>query len=224
MSTRIPGNSLRTGADRPGAWRSFTIALAILVTAATQNSASQHPPAQSEGSAILGIVQDDRGAPLANARVTVTSGDFSVSKITEADGRFEFRQLKPAQYRISIEAARFRKESMTVTLRLDETFAAPPVKLSPSSLHVAVLDAGSQPLGGVTVSLYSKERGTVGPLAARNPTDEFGDAYFGRLAPGSYQLSATLRGYDEYRNDVFISPGITTEFPLQLLVAPVIPI
>src|SRR5262249_38142066 len=38
------------------------------------------------------------------------------------------------------------------------------------------------------------------------------------------QLSAALRGYDEYRNDVFISSGITTEFPLQLLVAPVIPI
>ena len=224
MSTRIPGNSSRTGADRPGAWRSLSIALAILVSAATQNSASQHPPTQSEGSAILGTVQDDRGAPLANARVTITSGDISVSKITEADGRFEFRQLKPAQYRIAIEAARFRKESMTVTLRPDESFAAPPVKLTPSSLHVAVLDASSQPLGGVTVSLYSKERGAVGPLASRNPTDEFGDAYFGRLAPGSYQLSATLRGYDEYRNDVFISPGITTEFPLQLLVAPVIPI
>lgn len=224
MSTRIPGNSFRTGADRRGAWRSLLIALAILVAAATQQLASQHPPAQSEGSAILGTVQDDRGAPLANARVTLTSGDVSVSKITAADGRFEFRLLKPAQYRIAIEAARFRRESLTVTLRPDETFVAPPVKLTASSLHVAVLDATSQPLGGVTVSLYSKERGAVGPLAARNPTDEYGDAYFGRLAPGSYQLSATLRGYDEYRNDVFISPGITTEFPLQLLVAPVIPI
>jgi ligand-binding sensor domain-containing protein len=224
VSTRIPGNSSRTGADRPRAWRSFLVALSILVCVATQQSASQHPPAQNEGSAILGTVQDDRGAPLANARVTLTSGDVSLSKITEADGRFEFRKLKPAQYRMAVEAARFRKESLTITLRPDETYAAPPIKLTPSSLHVAVLDAGTQPLGGVTVSLYSKERSAVGPLAARSPTDEYGDAYFGRLAPGSYQLSATLRGYDEYRNDVFISPGITTEFPLQLLVAPVIPI
>ena len=113
--------------------------------------------------------------------------------------------------------------AVNATLRPDETFATPPVKLTPSSLHVAVLDAGSQPLSGVTVSLYAKERAVVGALAARSVTDEYGDAYFGRLAPGSFQLSATLRGYDEYRNDVFISSGITTEFPLQLLVAPVIP-
>src|SRR6185295_9948131 len=127
-------------------------------------------------------------------------------------------------YRLTVEAARFRKESVTVGLRPDETFAAPPIKLIASSLHVAVLDAGSQPLAGVTVNLYAKDRAAVGALAARSVTDQYGDAYFGKLPPGSFQLSATLRGYDEYRNDVFISPGITTEFPLQLLVAPVIPI
>src|SRR4030095_14020926 len=136
----------------------------------------------------------------------------------------EFHNLKPAQYRITVEAARFRKEAVNITLRPDETFATPPVKLTPSSLHVAVLDAGSQPLSGVTVSLYAKDRSAVGALAATSVTDVYGDAYFGKLAPGSFQLSAALRGYDEYRNDVFISPGITTEFPLQLLVAPVIPI
>ncbi len=87
-----------------------------------------------------------------------------------------------------------------------------------------MLDAGNQPLAGVTVSLYAKERAATGGLAARSATDQYGDAYFGRLAPGSYQLTASLRGYDEYRNDVFISPGITTDFPLQLVVAPVIPI
>jgi len=137
---------------------------------------------------------------------------------------FQFHNLLPAQYRLTVEAARFRKEAVTITLRPDETFATPAVKLTPSSLHVAVLDAGSQPLPGVTVSLYTKERAVVGARAARSITDQYGDAYFGKLAPGSFQLSATLRGYDEYRNDVFISSGITTEFPLQLLVAPVIPI
>jgi ligand-binding sensor domain-containing protein/AAA+ ATPase superfamily predicted ATPase len=170
------------------------------------------------------VIQDDRGAPVANAKVTLASGDTLSSISTQADGRFEFHNLKPAQYRITVEAARFRKEAVNITLRPDETFATPPIKLTPSSLHVAVLDAGSQPLSGVTVSLYAKDRSAVGALAARSVTDVYGDAYFGKLAPGSFQLSAALRGYDEYRNDVFISPGITTEFPLQLLVAPVIPI
>src|SRR5262245_57584518 len=196
----------------------------VIVFAERGHLASQQPAGQT-GGAIIGVTQDDRGAPLANAKVTLSSGDLSLPKVTQADGKFEFRNLKAAQYRILVEAARFRKETVSVTLRPDETFAAPPIKLIPSSLHVAVLDAASQPLAGVTVSVYSKERGAVGPLAApRSSTDEYGDAYFGKLAAGSYQLSASLRGYDEYRNDVFISPGITTEFPLQLQVAPVIPI
>jgi len=186
--------------------------------------ANQQTAGQGAGGAIIGVIQDDRGVPLANAKVTVTSGDLLASKSTQTDGKFEFHGLKAAQYRITVEAARFRKEAVNITLRPDETFATPPIKLTPSSLHVAVLDAGSQPLSGVTVSLYAKERAVVGALAARSVTDEYGDAYFGKLAPGSFQLSAALRGYDEYRNDVFISPGITTEFPLQLSVAPVIPI
>jgi ligand-binding sensor domain-containing protein len=200
------------------------VALLVFSLAVKAHLASQQAGGQSASGAIIGVIQDDRGAPLANAKVTLTSGDLLTSKSTQVDGRFEFHNLKPAQYRLTVEAARFRKEAVNITLRPDETFATPPVKLTPSSLHVAVLDAGSQPLSGVTVSLYAKERGAVGALAARSVTDEYGDAYFGKLAPGSFQLSATLRGYDEYRNDVFISSGITTEFPLQLLVAPVIPI
>src|SRR5207237_519836 len=98
-----------------------------------------------------------------------------------------------------------------------------PVQLTPTSLHVAVVDAGTQPLRGVTVTLYTRERGAAGALAERKTTDEGGDAYCGRLAPGAYQITATLRGYEEYRNDVFISPGITTDLVIQLQAAPVIP-
>jgi ligand-binding sensor domain-containing protein len=200
------------------------VGLLIVIAALSGSFNERRSAAQTENAAILGTIQDDKGAPLAGAKVTLTSGDFSLSKSTQADGKFEFRTIKPAEYRITVEAPRFRKETVTVLVRPDETLAAPPIKLMPSSLHVAVLDSGGQPLAGVTVSLYGKERSTVGPLTARSVTDQYGDAYFAKLAPGSYQLSATLRGYDEYRSDVFISSGITTEFPLQLLVAPVIPI
>jgi ligand-binding sensor domain-containing protein len=198
--------------------------LLILTVVVLCSLEDRRSAAQSENAAIIGTIQDDKGTPLAGAKVTLSSGDFSLSRSTQADGKFEFRNLKPAEYRITVEAARFRKETVTILVRPDETLAAPPIKLMPSSLHVAVLDSGSQPLAGVTVSLYAKERTTVGALTARSVTDQYGDAYFAKLAPGSYQLSATLRGYDEYRSDVFISSGITTEFPLQLLVAPVIPI
>ena len=221
VSTRIPNASGFSHHARNGL---LLAALAVCIVVAKSHLASQQPGGQSAGGAIIGVIQDDRGAPLTNAKVTLTAVDVSSTINTQADGKFEFHNLKPAQYRITVEAARFRKEAVNVTLRPDETFATPPIKLTPSSLHVAVLDAASQPLAGVTVSLYAKDRVAVGALAARSVTDQYGDAYFGRLAPGSFQLIAALRGYDEYRSEVFISPGITTEFPLQLLVAPVIPI
>lgn len=220
MPKRIPSNLSSHSARRRRSSLVLLIALIVVAVSATGYLAA----AQGENGAITGVIQDDKGAALANAKVTLTSGDLASAKTTQADGKFEFHNLKSAQYRITVEAARFRKEAVNVPLRPDETFVSPPIKLTPSSLHVAVLDAGSQAIPGVTVSVYAKERAVVGALAARSVTDQYGDAYFGRLAPGSYQLSATLRGYDEYRNDVFISSGITTEFPLQLLVAPVIPI
>ncbi len=179
---------------------------------------------QSEGASIIGVVQDDRNAPLADVKVTLSSQDYSATARTQADGKFEFRALKPGQYNLTAEAISFLKKRIALTIaRPDETLN-PVIKLNFSSLHVAVFDANSQPLKGVTVTLYKQERGAATEIASRTSTDESGDAYFGRMPPDSYQLTAVLRGYEEYRNEVFISSGITTELPLQLLVAPVIPI
>ncbi len=209
MSTRISRNHFRA----VGA--AFLLSLLI----ATGQIFFQKTAAQVEGATISGVVQDDRGLPVADVKVTITSEGFSQLTLTSADGKFEFRNLAPRQYTITAEATRFRKERISVTItRVDETLT-PVIKLTPSSLHVAVIDAGDQPLGGVALTLSSQDRPPV-----RTTTDESGDAYFGRLAPGSYQLTAVLRGYDEYRNEVIISSGIRTEFPLQLLVAPTIPI
>ena len=180
---------------------------------------------QGEGVAIGGVVQDDKGSAVADAKVTLLSGDSSTSVRTLADGKYEFRNLRPGQYRITADATSFRKQTITVTVtRPDESVTAPAIKLSASSLHVAVVDANNSALSGVAVALYSAERGAPASPVARTTTDEGGDAYFGKLSPGAYQLSAVLRGYDEYRNEVFIAPGISTEFAAQLSVAPVIPV
>jgi ligand-binding sensor domain-containing protein len=182
-------------------------------------AASQQP----EGATVLGVIQDDRGQLVADVKVTLTSATYSSSKLTQTDGRFEFRGLRPGAYQLTAEAARFRKFITEVTVTQPNEIVSTPVQLTPTSLHVAVVDTGTQPLRGVTVTLYARERGGAGALAERKTTDEGGDAYFGRLAPSGYQIAATLRGYEEYRNDVFISPGTTTDLVIQLQAAPVIP-
>jgi ligand-binding sensor domain-containing protein len=205
--------------------RLAAIALALVVACALLHRIQESRAAQQpEGAGVVGVVQDDRGQPVADVKVTLTSPSYSSSKLTQADGRFEFRGLKPGAYRLTAEAARFRKFIADITISQPVEVVNSPIQLTPTSLHVAVVDVGSQPLRNVNVTLYTRERGAVGALAERKATDEGGDAYFGRLAPGAYQITATLRGYEEYRNDVFISPGITTDLVIQLQAAPVIPI
>lgn len=208
-----------------GVFRCALAMVFILVTVGLYSQANQTPQPQSNNASISGLVQDDKGTPLEKVSVTISSANYSASAITMADGRFEFKNLQPARYTITAQAARFRKTQITVNIaKLEEIVPLLLLKLVSSSLHVAVYDANNQSLGGVTVSLYTQGNAVSGNPAARAVTDKNGDAYFGRLAPGSYTLTAVLRDYDEYRNQVFISSDITTEFALQLLVAPVIPI
>jgi ligand-binding sensor domain-containing protein len=223
----IPGSHrARSAASRLVFITLILMAAALAARLLDHNSAAQtQPPPQPEGATITGFIQDEGGQPLADVRVTLLSQDPPSLKLTQGDGRFEFRNLKPAVYRVVAEAARFRKAIVTITVaRPDETITPITIKLAASSLHVAVLDANNQPIGGVAVSLFGRDRGASASPIERKATDESGDAYFGRLSPGSYQLTATKRGYEEYRNEVFISSDRATEFPLQLLVAPVIPI
>jgi ligand-binding sensor domain-containing protein/protocatechuate 3,4-dioxygenase beta subunit len=191
-----------------------------------QSSKPQILQPQNGSAVVSGVVLDDKGVPLEKATVSIASATYTASALTQADGKFEFKNLAPAKYTITAQAARLRQKQTTVTItKVDEVAPALTIQLaSAPSLHVAVFDANNTALNGVTVSLYSQERNTTEEPAARSVTDRNGDAYFGKLAPGSYKLTAVLRGYDEYRNEVYISPDITTEFPIQLLVAPVIPI
>src|SRR5215470_17544803 len=208
----------------------FGLAILTFVAVVSWHRPRLPQPAQPEGSIVLGTVVDEQAGPVAGVKVTISSSDgFTASALTQADGKFEFRKLTTGPYRIVAEVTGFRKERTVIIVnRVGETVSLL-LKLRPSSLHVAVFDAGSrEPLSGVRVTLAARERGGPAPsppVAARAITDEGGDAYFGRLATGSYQLTAGLRGYDEYRSVVFISSErITTEFALPLSIAPIIPI
>jgi ligand-binding sensor domain-containing protein/AAA+ ATPase superfamily predicted ATPase len=221
---------MKTGVKPQMTSKAFRLALAtgclVMVSClAIYSSARQTPVPQVNTAAVTGFVQDDKGAALDKVSVTISAANFSASAITGADGKFEFKNLPPAKYLVTAQATRFRKTQAAVNItKPDEVVPPLTLKLTASSLHVAVYDANMQSLGGVTVSLYSQDSATSGNPAARTVTDKNGDAYFGRLAPSSYTLTAVLRGYDEYRNQVFISSDITTEFALQLFEAPVIPV
>gem|GEM_PF-960510 len=224
MSTRTDTHSAFYVASRR-ARLPVLIALLSIVFIIAARPFARPRQAQADNAAIVGLIMDDKNSPVAGAKVTLTAPNFSASRVTQADGKFEFRPLKPGAYRLVAEASRFRKATADISItRPDEVINQPPIQLVPSSLHATVVDASNQPLKGATVAVVPKERAATAPPADRKSADDSGDVYFGRLAPGSYQLIAAQRGYDEYRNDVFISSGITTDLVIQLQTAPVIPI
>ena len=63
-------------------------------------------------SAIIGQVSDASGAPVPNAKVTVTNKDTGLrrSASTDDSGRFNFPQLKPGPYSVKVEAEGFEPQ------------------------------------------------------------------------------------------------------------------
>jgi len=66
---------------------------------------------QTESGQITGTVKDKTGAVVANAKVTVTAVDTNVSRTgtTNTSGIYTFPGLKPAAYKVTIEATGFQK-------------------------------------------------------------------------------------------------------------------
>ncbi len=75
---------------------------------------------QTESGQITGTVKDKTGAVVANAKVTVTAVETNVSRTgtTNASGNYTFPSLKPAVYKVTIEAPGFAKFVRTLTVNV----------------------------------------------------------------------------------------------------------
>jgi hypothetical protein len=76
---------------------------------------------------ITGIVQDPSGAAIANATVEAINLATRVPATTTSDasGSFRFLSLAPGSYRLTAEAAGFRKREAIVTLQTNQTLNVP---------------------------------------------------------------------------------------------------
>src|ERR1700689_3190356 len=73
--------------------------------------------------AIIGLVSDPAGAPIAGAKVTITSADNGLKRSVKTDdaGRFNFPQLKPGPYSVRAEADQFEaQENASVSAGLGQ--------------------------------------------------------------------------------------------------------
>jgi hypothetical protein len=129
--------------------------------------------AQFSGS-LQGSVQDQTGAGIASAVVTLVNTDTNVSQNTTADasGIYRFVSLAPGNYQVSATAAGFAGSKTTLTLSTNETRNVP-IVLSIGQISSTVQVTSQQPLLDTS---DSRNQLTIGqaaldnlPLAARNP-------------------------------------------------------
>jgi protocatechuate 3,4-dioxygenase beta subunit len=155
------------------------------------------------GATLLGRVEDQAGAPVPGARVSLHGNhepDIPFLRDTEPDptlppaihtrddGTWRFTGLAQRPYQLEVDHPDYalvrRNDVQAVAGR--ESEAAPVVLERGASISGTALSGGGQPLPGVAVYLASTEGGTGG---GQTTSDGKGRFHFRRLPPGEYQLT-----------------------------------
>jgi hypothetical protein len=149
--------------------------LALFVLASCAVSAS----AQQTTGAIRGIVTDPNGAVVPGAKVAISSEklNYRSETTTSSDGEYEFRDVLPGEYQITIEAANFKALTLTdVRAELNKTTDVPAQLQTGQITETVNVSAGGAELVETTTTQLSKsfnERQVV-ELAQTNVGGAFG--------------------------------------------------
>jgi protocatechuate 3,4-dioxygenase beta subunit len=186
----------------------------VAVFLATSGAAQQ----AAEKAGLRGVVwhaATDR--PVAGARLTLikagqilpgrtTGPSAAILEITGipvesgADGRFEFRDLEPGRYKLTVTAngyvrREFERDSAALTLTAGETMENIAVRLTPAATVTGYVRTPSgRPLAGVTVEVLKRSFNATGePRVERvtaDRTDDRGEYRIFWLTPGRYYVAA----------------------------------
>jgi hypothetical protein len=100
---------------------------------------------QTETGQITGTVKDKSGAVVPNAKVTLVAVETNTTRtaITTAAGLYTFPSLKPATYKVTVEATGFEKFERQVTVNVSSNVDVSPNLLVGSSSTVVEVSATS---------------------------------------------------------------------------------
>jgi protocatechuate 3,4-dioxygenase beta subunit len=183
---------------------------AIALTARAQPARENPPASAAPLRSISGrVLADDTGAPLANARVTLSPATPGAPVVlTDREGRFT---LKAASPRVTLTASKssYSHQELAVTT------AEIPLELRllrAAAISGRVVDEFGDPIAGARVAV---ERATPQPGAQRTIvasgfTDDRGDYRIGSLPPGDVVVATMTRG-EMVRQE--IRPGEIALFP-----------
>jgi erythromycin esterase len=194
----------RADTRRSGAWRALGAALLIGGAAACAGEAvppaappaaaapsAQAPPDDPEHAVVEGLVRGPDGSPVDGALVAVVPAGASADReaaavVSEGGGRFRVAKLTPGKYAITVTAPGLTAAYVDVfTLEAGKTRGGVEAKLAGEAITLSgtVVDAGKQPIAGVT-------------LRAVRVSDVEGDIFLARTdARGAYRVTLPKARY-----------------------------
>jgi len=153
-------------------------------------------------SGITGHVYSLKGSPLGSAKVTCNEKKI----ITLFDGSYEFKNIEPGTYTITVNLKGFKGDSKKVTIQKDDMITLDfqlSEAIGNAKIYGTVYDAKTKrpiTLGGTIVLIL--------PIANRYALlNKNGYYEFNNLAEDSYDLWASIPEYEDERAVVKITEG-----------------
>src|SRR5262245_37808575 len=101
----------------------FTAFLTLVLAAAPALAAAAAPALASPTGSVTGVIKDQSGAAISGAQITLVRTDTNtrLTARTDANGSYQFPQLPPANYALTVEATGFKKVTVgTVVVQVDQ--------------------------------------------------------------------------------------------------------
>lgn len=95
----------------------------VLLTALLAVVCTAPVAAQQTTGNVRGVVADPNGAAVPNARVRITNRQTNVSQDAQTNdsGEYQFNNLLTGDYTVTVEAANFKTQALTKSLRIMPT-------------------------------------------------------------------------------------------------------
>ncbi len=162
---------------------------------------------------ISGKVTDDHGAPVAGARVILTSSQTTRNLVTAADGTFRAGLLNPGSWEVKVTKGEFQTQMGTVTVSPSDNRTAN-FKLIPIASAMVVVSAANTVLDTTSVSLGQSV--TMDQIASIPQTRDFsGIAMFapGVVSNGGFNAnSPSMSGASGAENTYYVDGLDTTDY------------
>lgn len=182
----------------------------------TERNRARDITVDAKPGAIAGTVVDSSGTPVAG--VNVSTGKHKT--VTNRDGSFQFPDLKPGTYDISVSATETIEGGVLqgVTVAPGEIASVHvPVKRMTGALSGVVVSDRKTPIAGAAVKVHAEDD-PARAIAAT--TDNNGAFQAAGLPPGTYVVDVVADGYTASTTSVVVSPNKTVALEVTLAPTP----